>query len=392
MEFFINESLLKKQKNISSTQDYTISYEDGTKSIDILMGNTSYIFGYTDKEILTAVKNANVQFIKNSYLEKSTELEHVVKNMFHHSGMKGISWTLSGTDAVEHGVHMNDAYWRKVNPKKTKILSLYPSYHGSSYLTIALRGEYKTDRNVLVKAPIWTDVEKREQEENKCLSKIETRLKRDSDIGLLVVESIPWIDGCKKFSNDFWKRARNICDQYDVNLMIDDCAGSFGKMGKVFSHTSFGIQPDIVVCAKALTGGYTPLSAALCNEKIEEVLRKDNWSHTHTWTPNAVGIACASVVFDKINNGAYDIIPEINSKMKDTLNDTPFKWRDNGGLLFDIIYDGDMEGLLERLWNNGISITPWRNSLYAKSIPICVPLIADDNYFNEIKRILTESF
>jgi len=69
---------------------------------------------------------------------------------------------------------------------------------------------------------------------------------------------------------EYWPRIRDICDRYGVILIVDEVITGFGRTGKLFATEHWGIQPDIRTVAKALTGGYMPIGAAIASGKLAD--------------------------------------------------------------------------------------------------------------------------
>ena len=95
--------------------------------------------------------------------------------------------------------------------------------------------------------------------------------------------------------------------------------GGMGKLGEVFSHTKYGIQPDIAVIGKSLTGGYSPLSIACTSKEIAETI-KDTWEYGHTWQPNMMGVAAALASLELLDR---DAILKIENKLIDMYQRLP---------------------------------------------------------------------
>jgi len=97
--------------------------------------------------------------------------------------------------------------------------------------------------------------------------------------------------GALGFPNEYWSRVREICDRYDVLLIMDEVITGFGRTGTMFATEQTGIVPDIMVMAKGITSGYFPLSAMACTPRVVESM--PTFLHLHTWGSHPVGCAVA---------------------------------------------------------------------------------------------------
>jgi adenosylmethionine-8-amino-7-oxononanoate aminotransferase len=155
----------------------------------------------------------------------------------------------------------------------------------------------------------------------------------------------------------YFQMVRDICDRYDVLLIIDEVMSGFGRTGKWFGIDHFGITPDIMAAAKGMSAGYTPIGAAVSNNKVfNTIMRKGSGSfvhgHTYAGNPLSCGIACKvieiiereNIVENSKKQGArlmkklqalysYPIVGDIRGKglmigielVKDQKSKTPFE-------------------------------------------------------------------
>ena len=95
--------------------------------------------------------------------------------------------------------------------------------------------------------------------------------------------------------DDYWPRIREICDRYDVLLIADEVITGFGRTGQWFGLSRYGIEPDIVCFAKAVTSGYFPLGGMGVNQQIAEAIDAGEgaWMHAFTYSGHPVGCAVA---------------------------------------------------------------------------------------------------
>ncbi|TYK97084.1 aminotransferase class III-fold pyridoxal phosphate-dependent enzyme, partial [Streptococcus pyogenes] len=86
---------------------------------------------------------------------------------------------------------------------------------------------------------------------------------------------------------------QRICRKYDVLLMLDEVITGYGRTGEWFAADYYGIQPDTITTAKALTSGYQPLSALLVGERVAATLVEKGGEFYHGYTYSGHPVACA---------------------------------------------------------------------------------------------------
>jgi adenosylmethionine-8-amino-7-oxononanoate aminotransferase len=360
---------------ITKTDGYW-SYTEDSKLLDMLCGNTAFIFGYNDESIFHSMlaTQQTVGFLRGASNETCNANDKLINQLCTVGNFTSVSWAVSGSDGVELAISANDQYWQTINKHKPTVVVFNPNYHGTTYLAKIFRGQYSTvDRCVSVST----------------LEELTKVLGSNDKIGAVLMESCPWIDGIKPWSKLHWEVVRYLCDQYSINFIVDDVFGGVGKLGYVFSHQRYDVQPDIVVLGKSLTAGYSPLSCACVNQRITDVV-KDNWDYGHTWSPNMAGIGAALEVLKRFDSTTSDVVIDtIESK----LNDLGGKILATGlvsnyttiGLLleFTLIFNYAPDVLIRHGLNGTISDN--------NTIKICAPVIADDEYFTCLTQNLQQA-
>jgi putrescine aminotransferase len=79
-------------------------------------------------------------------------------------------------------------------------------------------------------------------------------------------------NGVQVPSKNYWRRVREICTKYDVLMIVDEIITGFGRAGHWFVSEHFGIEPDIMTSAKALTAGYMPMGAVITRDEIADAM------------------------------------------------------------------------------------------------------------------------
>ena len=367
---------------VTGTDKYWVHTKEYGRLLETQCGNTAFIFGFNNQHIIDKIAQQNNQL---SYLVHtnytSEDNDKLIEILCKHGNFHGIGYAVSGTDGVECAIAMNDYYWSIKDPSKSKIVSFSPGYHGITYLTRALRGTVKiADKVIVTLAPSWSELKHREPYENYSFNILENLLESNTSIGAVIMESIPWFNGLKPWSEKWWKDIRELCTEHNVNLIIDDVLGGMGKLGEVFSHTRYGIQPDIAVLGKALTGGYSPLSCACTSKEIADTI-KDTWEYGHTWQPNMMGVAAALASLELLDT---DKINQIENRLIDMYKRLDVEYI-TSGLLSQII-PKTKSFSTEELQRNGLTCNTISDSF--NYLMLCTPIIADDEYFIHLEQQL----
>jgi len=378
-------SIGEPNKRVVKTDGYWIEYDNGERHIDIQCGNAAYVLGYNQQPILDAMREGEVNFLRGNTGESSEKNDELVRLVCERGNWAGMGYAVSGSDAVEAAIAMNDAYWQYHHIGKRRILCFNPGYHGTTMLGKHLRGEYPyLGRASIVQAPLWKTATEQPIYEEHALKQVRARLETDKGIGCILMETIPWMGDVTPYSITWWKTIRSLCDEFNILFVVDDVAVCWGKNGTLFGWEPYGVQPDITALGKALTGGYSPLGIATCNKKVNDAISKHSWEHSHTWSPNMQGVYAALAVSKELDR----LLPRtsyINEQLLSIANDFGLVCR--GSNLFRC-YDLPKEISLADLSKAGLcAAIPGH-----KSIKVVSPINADEEYFWELRVRLQKLF
>lgn len=374
----------KNNVKVFKTEKYWVHTNYG-KLIDLSMGCSAFIFGFDNSYILNKMHEfqKKISYINAKKNESCEESNLLIEKLCSLGNYDAAGWAVSGSDGIECAVYMNDAYYRVLGENKTKIISFSPGYHGATYLARAMRNEVSLDRFITLTPPLYSANSNQLEQETHLLEHIRTLLDSDSEIGALIFESLPWVTGFCPWTPSFWTLLRNMCNQYQINLILDDVFGSVGKVGPYFSQDKFGIKADITVIGKAFTGGFSPLSCCLTNKKIASVIENHHF-YSHTWHPNMAGVGAALAVFDIFDEKQVYAIEKRLISLGENLK--------KKGLIPDYVCQGLTFGSnfiqklndLDSFVNNGLS----GMTDISDKFGFVAPIIADDEYFEELEKRL----
>lgn len=206
-----------------------------------------------------------------------------------------------GSEAVEIAVKMARQYQHLVgNPTKTKIIARRGQYHGSSYGAMSLasparyRGVFEphnpqvrhVDRPYCYRCP-WDQ----EYEDGACgllcVRDLEKLIEFEGADTIAAFIATPISAGNQVPPKEYWPRIKDILEKNDILLIDDEVLSGFGRLGTWFGIERFGVEPDLMTMAKALTGGYVPGGAVIASKQVAEAFADKTFHHGVTYAGHA---------------------------------------------------------------------------------------------------------
>ncbi|MDQ3837973.1 MAG: adenosylmethionine--8-amino-7-oxononanoate transaminase [Thermoproteota archaeon] len=270
------------------------------------------VWGHSQKEIINPVIN-QVKQIQHSTLfglgnQPATELAEMLIKISRK--MDYVFYSDNGSTAIEIALKMALQYWRnKGNTKKKRFLSLKNGYHGDTAGAMSVGyvpNYFRSFKPMLrlstrISPPASCDIINSSASPNQDyfnnVEKVFSAI--SSECCALVMESGAQIaGGVNIYPPGFQKTIAELCQKYDMLLILDEVATGFGRLGNMVEYLAQESIPDIVCFGKALTGGFSPLAATLCNNDIfssflSEYSEGKQFYHGHTYTGHPVGCTAA---------------------------------------------------------------------------------------------------
>ena len=133
-----------------------------------------------------------------------------------------------------------------------------------------------------------------------CVTHIEEVIKYEGpeSIAAVLIESITGSNGVLVPPDDYLPKLRALCDKYGILLICDEVMAGFGRTGEWFAFQNYGIQPDLITCAKGLTSSYMPLGALLMSQDIADHFEKNTFWGGLTYSGHPLSCATALAVLD----------------------------------------------------------------------------------------------
>lgn len=195
-----------------------------------------------------------------------------------------VFFTPSGGDAVETAIKLARQYWKlRGEPMRTKVISRYLAYHGTSMGALSLTGvpSIKSVFEPLMPGAIKVQTPYRYRC-NDCMQQAACTLRCADDLALRIemegpdtvaavfMEPVQNTGGAFTPPEGYWARVREICDHYGVLLVSDEVISAFGRFGHLYGSLRYGYQPDMITFAKGVTSGYAPLGGVVVSDRIAE--------------------------------------------------------------------------------------------------------------------------
>ena len=258
--------------------------QDGKEYIDCTGSYGTCIVGYCHPKVVQAIVHQSETltschgFMYND--SRSELLERIGK--IQPKGLGKVFLSNSGTEAVECAIKLA----RKYSGKK-EIIAMMGAYHGKTFGSLSATWEKKYRDPFLplvpgVKHVPYGNIEK-------------LRESISSNTAAVIAEPIQGESGVKLPPEGYLKQLREVCDEKDVLLILDEIQTGFGRTGAIFAFQHFDITPDITCLAKGVAGGI-PMGLTLSREEIMASLRVGE--HTSTYGGNPIACAAAAATIE----------------------------------------------------------------------------------------------
>ena len=303
---------------VTGAQGVRITDIDGHEVVDGVGGLWNVNLGFSCQPIKDAIAAQLDQLPYYSIFRGTTddqeiELAEELREFFEPDGLTRAFYTSGGSDSVETALRLARQYHKiKGEPGRVKFLSLKKGYHGTHMGGASVNGNanFRTQYEPLLPgcfhlpAPYSyrnpfneTDPEKLAQ---LCLQAMEDEIafQGAGTIAAMIMEPILGAGGVIVPHESFMPGVRAICDRHGILLIADEVITAFGRTGSWSGSRHWGVKPDMMSTAKAITNGYFPFGALMISEAVAEIFEKDETGkaaigHGYTYSGHPVGAAAA---------------------------------------------------------------------------------------------------
>ncbi len=316
----------KKYPTAVRAEGILIYDQEGRAYIDGSGGAVVVSIGHGVREILQAMQcqAARIAFAHGSQFtsEAAKELARKIVELCP-PGLERVYFLSGGSEAVETAVKMARQYQvERGKPEKYKVISRWASYHGNTLGALALSGHTGRRRLYLPLMPHTPHIAPaycyrcpfgREPDDChiECAEDLETAILYEGpeSVSAFIAEPVVGATAGAVVPRDgYFQRIREICDRYDVLLIVDEVMTGFGRTGRNFAIDHWGVAPDMIVGSKGLASGYSPIYCVVSKAEIHDTIRDGSgvFVHGHTYSQNPLSCAVASAVIDYVR--AHDLV------------------------------------------------------------------------------------
>jgi len=290
---------------------------EGREYIEGMAGLWCASLGFSDQRLIAAAtRQLNTLPYYHGFAHKTSDVAiEVARDLLAIAPgkMARAFFGTSGSDANDTAIKMvryyNNALGR---PGKKKIVARTRGYHGVSIATASLTGLPNIHAGFDLPGPgvLHTDCphhyrfaqpgESGEAFATRLAASLEALIEREGaeTIAAFIAEPVMGAGGVIVPPATYFDKVRPVLNKHDILLIADEVICGFGRTGQMWGSQTFNLEPDIVVCAKALTGAYVPFSATMVSARVYEPIAEHSaklgtFGHGYTYSAHPLGAAVA---------------------------------------------------------------------------------------------------
>lgn len=325
----------------------TVQDDTGKTYIDFTSGIGVNALGFCDDNWVQAVSTQLQSLQHTSNLYYTEPCIQAAKLLCEKSGMKKVFFGNSGAEANEGVIKAARKYsFLKYGASRNKIIALQNSFHGRTMAALSATGQDAyhnfffpfVDGFSFAKANDFADI----------LSKM------TDDVCAVILETVQGEGGVVPLDKEYVQAVAKACKEKDILLIVDEVQTGMGRTGSLFSYQQFGIQPDLVSCAKGLGGGL-PIGAVLFGEKTETVFVPGD--HGSTFGGNPVVCAGAVHILNTMDEAFLQDVQKKGAYLKEKIEKMPHVENVAGlGMMLGIQLDVEAKPVINALLEAGLLV------------------------------------
>ena len=327
---------------------------DGKEYLDFAAGIAVFALGYNNQAYNQALKDQIDKVIHTSNLYYNVPMMEAAEKLVKATGLSKVFFTNSGTEAIEGAIKVARKYaYLKDGSNDHEIIAMNHSFHGRSLGALSVTG-------------------------NTCG---------------IILETVQGEGGIYPAEPEFLQGVRKLCDEHDILLILDEIQCGMGRTGNMFACQAYGVQPDVMTCAKALGCG-VPVGAFVLNEKTANASLVPG-DHGTTYGGNPLACAAVSKVFDlfeseKIVEHVNKVAPYLEKKLDQLVEKYDFITTRRGkGLMQGLVLEGKPVGeVVTKAIENGLLVISAGTNVLRMVPPLVITEADVDEMIEKLEKAL----
>ncbi len=353
-------------------------WDDNNKQyLDALSGIAVCGLGHSHPAVHRAICKQSEKLLHTSNIYRIAVQEQLADRLTEKSGMDNVFFCNSGAEANEAAIKLARKYGHERGIDVPAIIVMDFSFHGRTLATLSATGNAKIQKGFeplvegFIRVP-YNDI-----------AAITAAIEQNPNIVAILVEPIQGEGGINIPASDYLNQIRNICDQHELLMMLDEIQTGMGRTGKFLAFQHNGILPDVCTLAKALGNG-VPIGACLASGKAATLFTAGN--HGSTFGGNPLACSAALAVLETLDKD--NLIASAEPKGLAICSGLAELLQDNNhiieirhkGLMIGIELDTPCTELVALALAKGLLI----NVTQEKIIRLLPPLIIDDMQIKQL--------
>lgn len=254
---------------------------NGKQYLDALGGIAVNTLGHAHPKLVPALQEQIGQLIHCSNYYYTPNAEKLAQQLVERSGMSNVFFCSTGLEANEAALKLARKFGHDKGIERPEIVVYEKAFHGRSIATLSATGNPKVQAGFgpLVEGFIRVPIND--------INAIRQATEGNPNVVAVFFEAIQGEGGVNPMDADYMKQVRQLCDERDWLLMIDEVQCGMGRTGKWFAHQWAGIQPDVMPLAKGLGSG-VPIGAVVAGPKAAHIFQPGNHGTTFGGNPLSV--------------------------------------------------------------------------------------------------------
>ena len=357
--------------------------DKGKTYLDALGGIAVCALGHAHPAVTKAICDQAGKLVHTSNLYGISKQQELADKLTSLSGMDNVFFSNSGAEANEAAIKLARLYGHSKNIDQPAIIVMEGSFHGRTMATLTATGNRKIHAGFeplvqgFVRAP-YNDIEA-----------IKNIAKNNSNVVAVLVEPITGEGGINIPADDYLNQIRDICNEQNWLMMLDEIQTGICRTGKWFAHQHNGITPDVMTLAKALGNG-VPIGACLAKGEASKLFQPGHHGSTYGGNPLVTSAALAVIDTcekDKLAERATSLGQKLIAGFKENFKDLEAVIDIRGkGLMIGIQLDRPCAELVKAGLDAGILI----NVTAGDVVRLLPPLIISDEQADQIIKMVSE--